>query len=380
MKIKDIISGIFVGLFLAIIGFSIYYFVSENLQVSKKGNDKLNTINIDFDTNGGEAINNVRIIKNEGTDLPNAYREGYIFDGWYLNGKRVYDGYVFTKDVTLEARWTKVEEGVKTFVVSFNSNGGTRISPVTVICNNPLYLPSNPTRTGYNFVSWKDSNGNVISNGSKLACENITLNAAWSKKESAVTPTNPVTPSTPSDDNTDDNKPVTPTISYKCPDEYILQGEKCYIEEEATYACPNNTVTYGIACLNLSKSYQPTYFEKNACPEEIIVTRRSTQNARLEKGKLSSNKCVYHKYDEFTDEKSCLKAADYYTTWFDGACYAKVTEPLDPICPTGSIYASSASIVGACYKTVDATKTCKDGYKLTNNKCVKTIDAEKVTN
>ena len=91
-------------------------------------------------------------------DIPT--REGYEFLGWakdheaaeaeYEPGDRFYDN----ADTVLYAVWR--EEGVKSFTVSFDANGGVGApAPVTKTEGEALTLPETiPTRDGYVFKGW----------------------------------------------------------------------------------------------------------------------------------------------------------------------------------------------------------------------------------
>ena len=52
---------------------------------------------------------------------------------------------------------------------------------MTVDCDTELELPTAPTKTGYNFVSWVDKNDTPILDGALLTCSDITLYANWEK-------------------------------------------------------------------------------------------------------------------------------------------------------------------------------------------------------
>ena len=67
----------------------------------------------------------------------------------------------------------------KTYVVSFNTDHGSEIAPIKLECDNPIQLPENPTKEGYVFKYWTDKDAVIISNNALLACEDITLYAAW---------------------------------------------------------------------------------------------------------------------------------------------------------------------------------------------------------
>lgn len=67
---------------------------------------------------------------------------------------------------------------VKTITVKFDSRGGTKVDDLTLKAGEELKLPKNPTRNGYQFITWKDKNEVPIGNGALLA-EDITLYAYW---------------------------------------------------------------------------------------------------------------------------------------------------------------------------------------------------------
>lgn len=172
------------------------------------------TIVIRYDMNGGTgSITSSTIEKGTTIALPTPAREGYKFAGWYINGKEVDEYTRFDENTTIVAKWiligptgnsssgsnstsngnsnqTQNNSGKSTFVVSFDSKGGTRIGSITCNCNNtPLNLPQDPDREGYEFTGWVDKNDKKVGNGSILKCEDITLYATW--KVAEETPVNP---------------------------------------------------------------------------------------------------------------------------------------------------------------------------------------------
>ena len=64
---------------------------------------------IRFNTNGGTSVKSIKIKKGEAITLPDSpTKEGYIFDGWYLDSSCVEaleEGYLVKKSITLYAKW-----------------------------------------------------------------------------------------------------------------------------------------------------------------------------------------------------------------------------------------------------------------------------------
>ena len=84
-------------------------------------------------------------------------KEGYRFDGWYYdnNGSEAKWNFgtdTVTRAMTLKAKW------VQTYTVTFDTNGGSEVDPVTVDAGSTVTKPADPTKSGYTFGGWyKDS-------------------------------------------------------------------------------------------------------------------------------------------------------------------------------------------------------------------------------
>ena len=64
---------------------------------------------IKFDTDGGSAILNQVVEKNENVKMPEEpVREGYIFKGWYFDDEEYNFDTPVIKNLNLKARWEKV--------------------------------------------------------------------------------------------------------------------------------------------------------------------------------------------------------------------------------------------------------------------------------
>ncbi len=133
------------------------------------------TVTITFNVNGGSSVEAVKVEKGKSITLPTTAKDKYNFLGWYDGDKKVDETTTFDKDTTLTAKWEAIPEDAKTFVITFDSKGGSAVNKITVECDKTLSLPANPTKSGYKFVSWADKNGKVILNGAKLECEDVTL-------------------------------------------------------------------------------------------------------------------------------------------------------------------------------------------------------------
>ena len=137
---------------------------------------------VKFDSNGGSSVASQTVKEGNTVSKPaNPTRSGYKFVSWQLNGKDYNFSSKVTKNITLTAKWEKVEQPseVTKYTVKFDSNGGSNVASQTVKEGNTVSKPTNPTRSGYKFVSWQ-LNGKDYNFSSKVT-KNITLVAKWEK-------------------------------------------------------------------------------------------------------------------------------------------------------------------------------------------------------
>jgi uncharacterized repeat protein (TIGR02543 family) len=73
-------------------------------------------------------------------------------------------------------------------VVSFESQGGSHVDPITYYFGVPIKLPLSPVRAGYSFGGWftKPSDGEVIGTGFAFVNGNATLYAHWSPDSNPI--------------------------------------------------------------------------------------------------------------------------------------------------------------------------------------------------
>lgn len=183
-KLYTVLTAAILGVLIAsLIIFTLIFTGTFKINTDKFKNVTNKNIVIKFDSAGGTIVKDVEIEPNTSMDLPEVKRDGYTFKGWYLDNTKIDKTYKFKEDVTLTANWEPVNETPKMFKITFNSNGGTKVNDIYVKCDELLKLPKNPTKSGYNFISWIDKHGTPILNGAALTCDNITLYANWEKKE-----------------------------------------------------------------------------------------------------------------------------------------------------------------------------------------------------
>lgn len=105
-------------------------------------------------------------------------RDGYTFDGWYTtkSGGSKYDfSTPVTADLNLYAHWTAVAP--KTFTVSFDTAGGSKVASQKVRDGAKASRPADPTRSGYSFDGWYK--GGSKYDFSTPVTADMTLTAHW---------------------------------------------------------------------------------------------------------------------------------------------------------------------------------------------------------
>ena len=107
---------------------------------------EINQYTITFDTNGGSEI--APITQDYGTEITapdNPTRKGYIFKGW---DKEIPET-MPAENITVKAQWE-----INQYTITFDTNGGSEIAPITQDYGTEITAPDNPTRKGYTFKGW----------------------------------------------------------------------------------------------------------------------------------------------------------------------------------------------------------------------------------
>ena len=154
--------------------------IEETLPISKIDLEAVK-FTVSFNTNGGTAIHGQEVEENSVATRPSdPTKTGHTFKEWQLNGVK----YNFTEQVTRNITLDAVYD-VNNYTVTFDSNGGTSVTSQTIEYNHNATKPSDPTKTGYDFVEWQ-LNG-VKYNFTEQVTGDITLIAVYNVKTYTVT-------------------------------------------------------------------------------------------------------------------------------------------------------------------------------------------------
>ena len=140
---------------------------AENITV--KAQWKINQYTIAFDTNGGSEV--APITQDYGTEITapdNPTRKGYTFKGW---DKEIPET-MPAENITVKAQWK-----INPYTITFDTNGGSEIAPITQDYGTEITAPDNPTRKGYTFKGWDKEIPET------MPAENITITARWKDTE-----------------------------------------------------------------------------------------------------------------------------------------------------------------------------------------------------
>ena len=130
---------------------------------------EINPYTITFDTNGGSEI--APITQDYGTEITapdNPTRKGYTFKGWDKEIPKTMPA----ENITVKAQWE-----INQYTITFDTNGGSEIAPITQDYGTEITAPDNPTRKGYTFKGWDKEIPKT------MPAENITIKARWKDTE-----------------------------------------------------------------------------------------------------------------------------------------------------------------------------------------------------
>ena len=140
---------------------------AENITV--KAQWEINQYTITFDTAGGSEI--APITQNYGTKITtpaDPTRKGYTFKGW---DKEIPET-MPAENMTVKAQWE-----INQYTITFDTNGGSEIAPITQDYGTAITAPADPTRKGYTFKGWDKEIPET------MPAENITITARWRDTE-----------------------------------------------------------------------------------------------------------------------------------------------------------------------------------------------------
>ena len=122
----------------------------------------------------GNAVTDVKLYNDELTLRGALFtRTGHTQVGWATTdgGEKVYgfeDVYTKNEALTLYPVWN-----TNKYTITFDTNGGSEIAPITQDYGTNITAPADPTREGYTFIGWDREIPTT------MPAENITLKAKW---------------------------------------------------------------------------------------------------------------------------------------------------------------------------------------------------------
>lgn len=144
------------------------------------------TLTINFVTDGGTTIETMDIVIEDGYTIPTPEKDGFTFDGWYVDSAltQAFDpaDYDDTNTITIYAKWTQAGS----FVVTFMVDG--QVYDTLSISSGPLpAFPTDPVKAPYTFEGWylEDTYATQVTHGHNFA-HAVTLYAKFSLSSTLI--------------------------------------------------------------------------------------------------------------------------------------------------------------------------------------------------
>ena len=105
-------------------------------------------------------------------------KNGYVFTGW----NPALPETMPTENITATAQWTKV-----TYTITFDTDGGSAVAPITIGWGEPVIAPAAPEKTGYTFAGWMNANDILVDLPEVMPVGGMALKAKWSVNNYTIT-------------------------------------------------------------------------------------------------------------------------------------------------------------------------------------------------
>lgn len=101
---------------------------------------------VSFDSNGGSPISPIRLIPGTNIEPPtDPTRAGHTFISW----QPPLPSTMPNQDLSLAAQWS-----VNTYTLSFDSQGGSAVAPISASTGSVIQAPAPPSKVGHDFLGW----------------------------------------------------------------------------------------------------------------------------------------------------------------------------------------------------------------------------------
>ena len=163
--------------------YNVRYAADANHEASPAADVVINVgskITVQFNANGGtpepedQQFNYNQTVSKPATDPT---KTGYTFKFWSADGTAEYD---FNTPLTANITLTAVYQ-VNSYTITFDTDGGSAIAPITQDYNTAVTAPADPTKTGYTFAGWEPAIPET------MPAENVTVKATWTINPYTIT-------------------------------------------------------------------------------------------------------------------------------------------------------------------------------------------------
>jgi len=242
--------------------------------VTTKAQYTINEYTITINVNGGSAIDPItQDYATEVTTPDEPTKTGYTFDDWYSD-EGLTTPYTFTtmpaEDITVYVGWT-----INQYTITFNSNEGSAVDPITQDYATEVVEPAEPTKTGYTFIDWySDELLTTPYVFDTMPAEDITLHAGWEINKYTITidvnggsAIDPIT----QDYNTEVATPAEPTKTGYTFNDWYSDAELLTPYTFTTMPAEDITVYVGWTIVTYTVTYLSLYSAEHANPATFDV-------------------------------------------------------------------------------------------------------------
>lgn len=354
-KDKDNKKTIFIvfGVVVLLILLFLLWFFNRKFNVTFDLNNGSNDIVLKVKYNNVINEKDIKTSKELGDKFINWYEIIEIKDNQEILDENPFD---FTTKIKKAYNLKAVYQGeIEKVTVTFDSNGGSKVSSITLEKGKALTLPKNPTNKGYTFNGWTTKDGKAFKNKTTVN-EDITLYAKWDKETTTTKKTTTTTTKkiTTNKTTTTTTKKITTTT--KAPESMSLSVDHKTINRNGyrtaqitanvknTTAKPTFTLKSNNICVSLdSKTGVLTALNTNSCDKYSIITVEAKLPSGLSKTidifkeadlilsygneKFTSNDTV----SDIPTNKNYVINSNINVSWTVGCAYEKNCSYVGPV-------------------------------------------------